>query len=65
MARGDLILNLVKAGSSGDHVQFRKAVEAMATDERAKHHTVLADRILGNLSLNGHGSQKQETPIGR
>ena len=64
MARADLILNLVKAGSSGDHVQFRKAVEALAADERAKHHTVLADRILGNFSLNGHGSQKQETPNG-
>ena len=58
MARADLILNLGKAGSSGDEVQFRTAVEALAADERAKHHAVLADRILGNLSLNGHGSQK-------
>ena len=58
MARADLILNLVKAGSSGDQVQFRKAVEALAADERAKQHTVLADRILGNLSHNG--SRKQE-----
>ena len=64
MARADLILNLVKAGSSGDHVQFRKAVEALAADERAKQHTVLADRILGSLSLNGNGSRRPQTPNG-
>ena len=62
MARADLILNLVKAGSSGDQAQFRKAVEALAADERAKHHAVLADRILGNLSFNGHGSRKPGAP---
>jgi SpoVK/Ycf46/Vps4 family AAA+-type ATPase len=64
MARADLILNLVKAGSSGDQVHFRKAVEALAADERAKQHTVLADRILGNLSLNGNGNWKPQTPNG-
>lgn len=61
MARADLILALVKAGSSGDQIQFRKAVEALAADERAKQHTVLADRILGNLSLNGNGSRPPRT----
>ena len=64
MARADLILNLVKAGSSGDQVHFRKTVEALAADERAKQHTVLADRILGNLSLNGNGNRKPQTPNG-
>ena len=64
MARADLILNLVKAGSSGDQAQFRKVVEALAADERAKHHAVLADRILGNLSLNGHANRKLEAPNG-
>ncbi len=62
MAGADLILNLVKAGSSGDQVQFRKAAEVLAADECAKHHTVLADRILGNLSLNGDGSRKPGAP---
>ena len=61
MARSDLILNIVKAGSSGDNVRFRKAVEALAADERAKHHTVLADRILGNLSLNGKENRLPES----
>ena len=54
MARADLILNLVKAGSKGDRIQFRKAVEALAADERAKQHTALADRIIRSLSLNGN-----------
>lgn len=60
MARADLLLNIVKAGSSGNQVQFHKAVEALAADERAKHHTVLADRILGNLSVNGNGNRQPE-----
>lgn len=64
MARADLILNLVKAGSSGDRVQFRKAVEALAADERAKHHEVLADRILGNLARNGNGAKPSGTLVG-
>ena len=54
----------MKAGSNSDQVQFRKAVEALAADERAKQHTVLADRILGNLSLNGNGNRKPQTPNG-
>ena len=64
MARADLILDLVNAGSGGDQVRFRKAVEALAADERAKHHTVLADRILGNLSFNGNGKRKPESISG-
>ena len=60
MARADLILKLVKAGSSGDTLQFRRAVEALAADERAKQHTVLADRIMGNLSVNENGKGPSE-----
>ncbi len=60
MARADLILNLVRAGSKGDQIQFRKAVEALAADERAKQHTALADRIIGSLSLNGN---RQPEPL--
>ena len=46
MARADLILNLVKAGRQGDKGQFRKTVEALAADDRAKKHTLFADRLL-------------------
>ena len=40
MARADLILTLIKASRQGDDGQVRKAVEALAADERAKNHTI-------------------------
>ena len=49
MARADLILNLVKAATRGDQAQLQKTVEALATDERAKKHGILADRLLAQL----------------
>lgn len=45
MARADLLLNLVRAGSEGDQVGLRRAVEAMVAEERAKHHSALAGRL--------------------
>lgn len=49
MSRADLIVNLVRAGSQGDQGLFRSTVEAMAAEERAKHHHQLADRLEENL----------------
>lgn len=45
MARADQLLGLVKSGVRGDKVKFRKAVEIIIAEERAKQHTVLADRL--------------------
>ena len=56
MARADLILNLVRAGSRGDQAQFKKIVEALAADERAKKHTILADRLLSQIQFDGYRS---------
>lgn len=59
MARSDLIIDLVKAGVSGDQASVRMTAEAIAADERAKKHTGVADRIARALtavpaaSLNG------------
>lgn len=54
MPRADLIVNLVKAGSQGDNTLFRSTVEAMAAEERAKHHHQLANKLEENLrSANG------------
>ena len=54
MARADLLLALVKASRQGDEGQIQKAVEALAADERAKNHTILAERLLAQLrSENG------------
>jgi len=57
MARADLLLNLVRAGARGDQAQFQKTVEAMAADERAKKHEILADRLIAHLQGN-NGRQK-------
>lgn len=62
MARADLILNLVKAGARGDRAQFRKTVEALAADERAKNHNILADRLIAHLQQDSNGRPKTLSP---
>ena len=42
MARADLLTDLVKYGMAGDKARFRKVVEAIIAEERAKKHTILA-----------------------
>ncbi|MCA9674657.1 MAG: AAA family ATPase [Dehalococcoidia bacterium] len=57
MARSDLLLDLVRAGARGDQGVFRKALEALVAEERAKQHHVLADRLAAHLhNGNGNGS---------
>ena len=62
MARADLILRLVKASRTGDDAQIRRSVEALAADERAKNHTVFADRLLALLNMDD-GRRRQPAPI--
>ncbi|MCP4745186.1 MAG: AAA family ATPase [Desulfobacteraceae bacterium] len=45
MARADLLTSLVKFGVNGDNARFRKVVETIIAEERAKQHTVLADNL--------------------
>ena len=45
MARADLLTDLVRFGMAGDNVKFRKVVEAIIAEERAKKHTVLANKL--------------------
>ncbi len=54
MARADLLINLVKAANTGDRTLFRKTVEALIAEERAKHHHTLADRLAENINGNGN-----------
>lgn len=49
MARNDLLINLIQAGVSGDRSRLRSTVEALAAEERAQRHTILADRLIGAL----------------
>lgn len=53
MARADLLLDLVKAGAEGTPELFRKTLEALIAEERAKQHNVLADQLAAHLRFNG------------
>ncbi|MGH8689318.1 MAG: AAA family ATPase [Burkholderiales bacterium] len=56
MARSDLLVSLVRAGSIGDKRSFRSAAEAIIAEERAKHHNVLADILTKTIQTNGSGA---------
>jgi SpoVK/Ycf46/Vps4 family AAA+-type ATPase len=45
MARADLLLRLAEAALAGDHELVRTVIEALAAEERAKRHAVLADNL--------------------
>lgn len=45
MARADLLTSLVKFGINGDATRFRKVAETIIAEERAKQHTVLAEKL--------------------
>lgn len=50
MARADLLLDIVKAGAEGNHELFRRALEALIAEERAKQHNVLADQLTAHIN---------------
>jgi predicted AAA+ superfamily ATPase len=62
MARADLLLDLVRAGAKGDQMLFRKALEALVTEERSKQHHILADRLASHLQANG--AVAAQPPVG-
>jgi len=45
MARSDLILRVVRSAASGDRRQLERSVEALAAEERAKHHQRFAEKL--------------------
>ena|SRR5271165_3374637 len=55
MARSDLLVSLVKAGTTGDKRGFQTAAEALIAEERAKRHDVLAERLVRAIQSNGNG----------
>ncbi len=55
MARSDLLITLVKAGSSGDQIGARAAAEAIIAEERAKKHNILADRLATAIEERPNG----------
>jgi len=48
----------------GDDAQIRKTVEALAANERAKNHTILADRLLAQLQV-GNGRDINTVPASK
>jgi SpoVK/Ycf46/Vps4 family AAA+-type ATPase len=52
MARSDLLITLVKSGTTGDKLLFRKTVEALIAEENAKQHHVFAQQLSECLNTN-------------
>jgi len=59
MARSDLLISLVKTGTQSPDPRFRSTVESLIAEERAKHHTALADQLSAALS---NGTAKTASP---
>lgn len=53
MARADLLIDIVRAGAEGDPELFRRALESLIAEERAKQHHILADRLAQHLNFSG------------
>jgi len=64
MARADLLLDLVRAGARGEQNLFRKALEALIAEERAKQHHILAERLAAHLNHSNH-FKSTPAPSGR
>jgi SpoVK/Ycf46/Vps4 family AAA+-type ATPase len=67
MARSDLLISLVRAASSGDQAGVRSSAEALAADERAKNHHILADRLqraLANVTVSSSSLLSQRDSAG-
>lgn len=61
MARADLLCELIKYGLLNNPTNFRKAAEALCADERAKQHTVLANKIEDLLKTSHESITKDIT----
>jgi SpoVK/Ycf46/Vps4 family AAA+-type ATPase len=62
MARSDLLITLVKAGITGDRQSAKHAAEAIIAEERAKQHTVLAERLSKALETYANGIHGNGVP---
>lgn len=62
MARSDLLINLVKAGSGGDQVGFRRTLEALVAEERGLQHHVMANQLAAYLEP-GRAERARAAPM--
>jgi SpoVK/Ycf46/Vps4 family AAA+-type ATPase len=63
VARSDLLQSLVIAGVSGDAGRFRRTVEAIIAEERAKQHHVLAEQLTLAIQAPKHQELSHATSI--
>lgn len=59
MARADLLLDLIKNSATGNKYQFKKIVEAIIAEERAKQHLQLADKLQQELDAMVKATEKE------
>jgi len=62
MARSDLILALVQAGADRDDLLFRRTVDAIVAEERAKKHFVFADKLRAKVDMRKRAELGQLGP---
>ncbi|WP_268036831.1 AAA family ATPase [Algoriphagus sp. PAP.12] len=66
MARADLLVKLVKAGSTGDSTLFRRVAESIIAEEKSKQHHVLASQledVLGNPAFSSSQNLRNTNPL--
>lgn len=61
MARADLLLKLVKAGSNGDNSLFKKVVESIIAEEKSKQHHIVAQQL--SDILKNQTTSKSNLPV--
>lgn len=62
MARGDLLVSLVRASVTGDKGAVRSTVETIIAEERSRQHRILADRLVQALCTNGNSGTHIPAP---
>ena len=62
MAQADLLVELLKSGSNGDLLVFRKIAETLIQEEKTKGHRILAERLTKALQPNSFGIRRGLTP---
>lgn len=64
MARADILISLIKSANLNDIVSFRKSVESLIAEERAKKHDILADKLSEIISENPYKNNTTVKPNG-
>ncbi|MBP2831267.1 AAA family ATPase [Aquimarina sp. U1-2] len=61
MARADLLLKLVKAGTNGNQTLFKKVVESIIAEEKSKQHHIVAEQLTDLLIKSKEAKPKNSS----